>query len=48
MYLIEYLDNYSTYQILWQYGRDEPTLNAITSFTVANAITDSLKTKSNR
>ena len=46
--LIEYSDNYSkTSGTLWQYCRDKPNLaaNAITDFTVANAITDSFKTK---
>ena len=46
--LIEYCDNYSkTSGILWQYCRDEPALvaNTITHVTVANAITDSIKTK---
>ena len=46
--LIEFSDNYSkTSGILRQYYRDEPDLaaNAITDFTVANAITDSHKIK---
>ena len=46
--LIEYSDNCSkTSRISQQYCRDEPALaaNAITDFTVANAITDSFKFK---
>ena len=47
--LIEYSDNYSiTYEILWQYCRDELTLddnNAIPDFILANCITDSFKIK---
>ena len=51
--LMECSDNYSkTSGILRQYYRDEPDLaaNAITDFTVANAITDShkIKKKNNR
>ena len=48
--LIEYSDNYwKTSGILWQYCRDELTLNAagdaIADFTVDNAITDLFKIK---
>ena len=47
--LIEYSDNYSeTFGILWQYCRDEPSLdadNAITDFNEANAYTDLFKIK---
>ena len=46
--LREYGDNYSkTSGILWQHYRDEPALvaNAVTDFTVANAIIDSFKMK---
>ena len=47
--LIEYSDNSSkTSVILWQYSRAEPALDVndvITDFNVANAITDSFKTK---
>ena len=47
--LIEYSDNYSeTSGILWQYCRDEPSLdadNAITDFNEANAYTDLFKIK---
>ena len=45
--LIEYSNNYSkTSGVLWQYCRDEATLNGdgeIVDFTPANAITNSLK-----
>ena len=48
--LIEYSDNYSkTYEILWQYCRDEPAINAangaVVDFTIGNSITDSFKIK---
>ena len=48
--LIEYSDNYSkTSRILWQYYRDEPTINAadgvIADFTADNANTNSFKIK---
>ena len=46
---IEYIDSYSkTSGILWQYCRDEATLNdddATDGLTAANTITDSLKIK---
>ena len=50
--MIEHIDNYSqTSGILWQFCRDEPTINAadgaIADFTEANAITDLFKVKEN-
>ena len=45
--LIEYSDKYLTQEILQQYCKGKPALaaNAITDFTVGNAVTDLFKIK---
>ena len=47
---IEYIDNYSkTCEILWQYCKDEPAINAVNGndvdFNAANAATNWFKIK---